>query len=69
MSGSWSSKTAKERLDRIVDRRNAIVHEGDYERSERPREARTVAITRAEASDSVELLADLIEAIHSVISA
>jgi hypothetical protein len=69
MSGSWSSKSAKEQLDGIVDRRNAIVHEGDYERSERPRDARTVAMTRTEASDSVELLADLIEAIHSVISA
>jgi len=50
-----------------VDRRNAIVHEGDYERQERPQTAKPVSIDEAEARGSVDFMDALIEAIHRVI--
>lgn len=69
MPGSWDSKALRKRLSAIVSRRNAIVHEGDYERQERPRTAKPIPIEETEAKDSVEFLANLIRAIRSVISA
>lgn len=56
----------RERLNGIVDRRNQIVHEGDYERLDRPQTARMNGITQREASTAVSFIADLIDAIHAV---
>lgn len=77
LSGNWQAigqalqpplhpNDIRERLNGIVSRRNQIVHEGDYERLERPQTARKNAITHSEARADVDFLADLIDAIHSV---
>jgi RiboL-PSP-HEPN len=58
----------KETLNAIVGRRNQIVHEGDYERRERPRSAKLNGITYKQAKDKIDFLADLIDAIHDVVS-
>ena len=58
----------KERLNAIVARRNQIVHEGDYERLERPRRATLNEITYKQAKDEIDFLAELIDAIHDVVS-
>ena len=68
MGGTWTSESVRDQLNSIVDRRNAIVHEGDYERQERPRTARPIPIEESEATASVDFIADLIDAIHAVIS-
>lgn len=57
----------KARLNEIVERRNAIVHEGDYRRLDRPQRASLVDITPGEARDAVAFLSDLIDAIHTTI--
>jgi hypothetical protein len=62
----WTAKSIRERLDAIVDRRNAMVHEGDYDRLDRPQTATLVGITAAEATAAVDFMADLIDAIHAV---
>jgi hypothetical protein len=54
------------RLNGIVVRRNQIVHEGDYERLERPRGPRRNTMTPSQARRDVDFLADLIDAIHAV---
>lgn len=69
MPGSWTPKALKKRLSAIVGRRNAIVHEGDYERQQRPRTAKPIPIEETEAKEAVEFLANLVRAIRSVISA
>jgi hypothetical protein len=77
LSGNWAAiggrlsptlqpKEIATRLNAIVDRRNRIVHEGDYERRERPQKSTLNSITHAEARADVDFLADLIEAIHAV---
>jgi hypothetical protein len=77
LSGNWSAIGAKlvpplepkevaARLNAIVDRRNRIVHEGDYERRERPQKSTLNPIGHAEAGGDVDFLAGLIEAIHAV---
>ncbi len=77
LSGNWiaigsnfsptlTRKAIEKRLNTVVRRRNQIVHEGDYERLERPRTARTNGLTAAQASNDVDFLSDLIDAIHSV---
>lgn len=58
----------KSRLNAIVDRRNRIVHEGDYERLERPRGARRNPMQPGEAAASLEFIEELIGAIHAVVS-
>ncbi len=68
MGGTWTSESVRDQLNSIVDRRNAIVHEGDYERQERPRTARPIPIEESEATASVDFIANLIDAIHAVIS-
>ena len=50
----------------LGDKRNQIVHEGDYERLERPQTAKSNPITQAEAVGHVDFVAGLINAIHSV---
>lgn len=56
MSGSarGDSKALRALLNEFVRRRNGIVHEGDYERLERPRTAKLVPLGRAAADDAVE---------------
>jgi hypothetical protein len=54
------------RLNAIVDRRNQIAHEGDYERLERPQTTRMNGITQPQAANDIAFLASLIDAIHSV---
>jgi len=57
----------KERLNRIVDRRNQIVHEGDYRRLERPRGASRNPIGTPQTRRDIGFLADLIDAIHVIV--
>jgi hypothetical protein len=58
----------KERLNVIVKRRNQIVHEGDYQRLEKPRGPKRNAITHRQARSDIEFIAQLIDAIHEVVS-
>jgi hypothetical protein len=78
LSGQWSAigshmtptrepSEIKERLDAIVVRRNQIVHEGDYERKERPRNATLSPITQSQAAADIDFVAQLVDAIHAVI--
>jgi hypothetical protein len=60
-------KQIRRRLDRIVTRRNQIVHEGDYRRLDRPRDAQQNVLTFAQASADIDFLADLIDAIDAVV--
>lgn len=68
MSGSTrrDAKALRHRLNEFVRRRNAIVHEGDYERLDRPRTAKLVPLGRAAATEAVEFFSDLIDAIHAL---
>lgn len=59
-------KALRRRLDEFVQRRNAIVHEGDYERLDRPQTAKLVPLGRAVAIEAVNFFSDLINAIHSL---
>jgi hypothetical protein len=58
----------KERLNDIVTRRNQIVHEGDYERLERPQTPRRNLITQSQARRDIGFIAELLDAIHAVVS-
>ncbi|MEX1141102.1 MAG: HEPN domain-containing protein [Thermoleophilaceae bacterium] len=55
------------RLGLIVMRRNQIVHEGDYARLDRPRDARRNELSESDARASVQFLRDLAGAIHAVV--
>jgi hypothetical protein len=55
------------RLNGIVMRRNQIVHEGDYKRMERPRDASRNGMTRAQATADIDFIAELIDALHAVL--
>jgi hypothetical protein len=57
----------RDRLNAIVQRRNQIVHEGDYMRVERPRTGRRNKLTAPQARRDVNFISDLIDAIHAVI--
>jgi len=61
-------KEIKARLNAIVMRRNQIVHEGDYERLERPRNSRRNPMTQKQAERDIDFLDEVIEAIHAVVS-
>jgi len=63
-----SPAEVKERLNGIVTRRNQIVHEGDYERRERPQTPRRNPITLSQARRDIDFIAELIDAIHAVVS-
>lgn len=56
----------RQRLDQIVTRRNQIVHEGDYQRLERPQTARRNGLNYSRARADVEFIAQLIDCIHGV---
>jgi RiboL-PSP-HEPN len=57
------------RLNAIVRRRNQIVHEGDYERQERPRGPRMTGISAGAANGDINFVSAFIDAIHAVIPA
>lgn len=59
-------KALKLQLNEFVKRRNAIVHEGDYARLDRPQTSRLVPLGPAAASDAVDFVSDLVDAIHSL---
>jgi hypothetical protein len=67
MSPEMQPGEIRERLDGIVTRRNQIVHEGDYERKERPRKAKTTPMSQSQASADIDFIAQLVDAIHSVV--
>jgi hypothetical protein len=58
----------KRKLNSVVARRNQIVHEGDYERLERPRGARRNPMPPADARAHLKFMEELIGAIHIVVS-
>jgi hypothetical protein len=77
LSGNWgqigesfeptlTADDIKRRLNGIVARRNRIVHEGDYERLDRPQTARIEPIDPDAALADVAFLEDPVDAIHSV---
>jgi hypothetical protein len=57
----------KTQLNAVVLRRNQIVHEGDYERLEKPRGPRRNRVTQAQCAADIDFLAQLINAIHAVV--
>jgi hypothetical protein len=68
MDTPLDSRQIKQRLDAIVRRRNQIVHEGDYERLQKPRSAKLNGISAKEAETEIAFIAGLIDAIHTVVS-
>lgn len=75
-SGNWgvigprmgmTRKQIEARLNGIVVRRNQVVHEGDYERLDRPRTAKLNPLTGAQAAADIQFVADLIDAIDAAI--
>ena len=67
MSPEMQPADIRERLDAIVRRRNQIVHEGDYERKERPQKAKTTPMSASQAREDIEFIGQLVDAIHGVI--
>jgi hypothetical protein len=57
----------KSRLNQIVARRNQIVHEGDYVRLDRPQNAKMNGLDLPEASQMVDFMEQLIDAMHDVV--
>lgn len=68
MSPPMERNEIQQRLDGIVHRRNQIVHEGDYERLQKPQKAKLNDITQKQARSDIDFLAELIDAIHAVVS-
>lgn len=68
MSPPLPPKQVKKRLNKIVMRRNQIVHEGDYQRLEKPRGPKRNGMTSDEAKSDIDFLAGVIDAIHAVVS-
>lgn len=68
MSPTLDPDEIKERLNRAVHRRNQIVHEGDYERLQKPQKAKLNPITQAQARSDLAFIGALIDAIHDVVS-
>lgn len=68
MSPAHQPDEIKRRLDEIVRRRNQIVHEGDYERLQKPQKAKLNGITQAQARRDIDFISALIDAIHEVVS-
>ena len=65
LSPSMTPSQIRTRMNEIVTRRNQIVHEGDYRRLERPRNAIRNGMTYSEAETDIDFVADLIDAIHA----
>jgi hypothetical protein len=58
----------KQRLDGVVHRRHQIVHEGDYERLQKPQKPKLNEMTQAQARRDIDFIAQVIDAIHEVVS-
>ena len=67
MAPPMQTTDIKYRLDAIVVRRNQIVHEGDYERLEKPQTAKLLPMSQTQATADIEFIAQLVDAIHAVI--
>lgn len=68
MSPPRQASEVKERLDVIEMRRNQIVHEGDYQRLEKPRGPRRNGMSYQQARGDIDFIEEVIEAIHAVVS-
>lgn len=68
MSPPRQATDVRERLDAIVMRRNQIVHEGDYQRLEKPRGPRRNGMTYRQARSDIDFVGEVIDAIHAVVS-
>lgn len=68
MSPQRSPDDIREHLNSIVRRRNKIVHEGDYERLQKPQKAKLNGLTQSEAQRDIEFISQIITAIHAVVS-
>jgi hypothetical protein len=68
MNPPMTRQQIRTRLNNLVTRRNQVVHEGDYRRLERPRNPGRNALTYAKAKSDIEFVAELIDAIHAVVS-
>ena len=66
MTPQLTPEELRKQLDSIVARRNRIVHEGDYERLDRPQSAKLNEVGLSEANQMVAFLMSLIDAIHAV---
>jgi hypothetical protein len=77
LSGNWTHigaqftpplqpREIRLRLNAIVTRRNQIVHEGDYERLEKPRGPARNVMTQAQAQADIDFITELVRAIHAV---
>jgi hypothetical protein len=64
-----SPEDVKGSLNRIVFRRNQIVHEGDIARKARPRGLQLNKLTRTEVEGDLAFLEELVDALHSFIAA
>lgn len=68
MSPQKSPEQIREHLNSIVHRRNQIVHEGDYERLQKPQNAKLNGLSQGEARQDIEFIEQVIDAIHAVVS-
>lgn len=68
MTAPLQPDAIKVRLNGIVRRRNQIVHEGDYERSERPRKPKLELVSAQSVRADIDFIAELVDAIHAVAS-
>jgi hypothetical protein len=68
MSPPLEPEEIKERLDEVVHLRNQIVHEGDYERLQKPQKAKLNGMTQKEARRHINFIEQVIDAIHEVVS-
>lgn len=57
------------RLDRIVARRNQIVHEGDLARQSRPQRVTLNPMRRTDVEDDLDFLERVLDALHGVMNA
>jgi hypothetical protein len=67
MGGVIDTNDLRRQLNTIVDRRNQIVHEGDYLRLDRPQSSKRNAMTSREARQAIEFVARFIDSIHAAI--
>jgi hypothetical protein len=68
MSPPQPHPETKKRLNEIVKRRNQIVHEGDYQRLEKPRGPKRNGMSHSQAESDIEFIGLLVDAIHVVVS-
>jgi hypothetical protein len=62
-----TAQDIKNRLDRIVNRRNKIVHEGDLQRQSRPRHIKRERVEPISIADDLAWLRSLVDAVDTVL--